>query len=191
MSEISIILVRHGEASASWGDDPDPGLSKIGIDQANKLIDNKNLPSLLEYDFVSSPKSRALMTAAPLINKYSKNLITDKTFTEIPSTGIKPQNKKDWLSEIVTLKLSDLPDEVNEWRLMLIEKIFETKKNTIVFSHFMVINALVAELTKSDTLLCFYPDYTSITKIIVEGNKVKDLYIGNERGNERKTLINL
>ena len=73
MSEISIILVRHGEASASWGDDPDPGLSKIGIDQANKLIDNKNLPSLLEYDFVSSPKSRALMTAAPLINKYSKN----------------------------------------------------------------------------------------------------------------------
>ena len=66
-------------------------------------------------------------------------------------------------------------------------KIFETKKNTIVFSHFMVINALVAELTKSDTLLCFYPDYTSITKIIVEDNKVKDLYIGNER----KTLINL
>ena len=187
MSEISIILVRHGEASASWGDDPDPGLSKIGMDQANKLIDNKNLPSLLEYDFVSSPKSRALMTAAPLINKYSKNLITDKTFTEIPSTGIKPQNKKDWLSEIVTLKLSDLPDEVNEWRLMLIEKIFETKKNTIVFSHFMVINALVAELTKSDTLLCFYPDYTSITKIIVEDSKVKDLYIGNER----KTLINL
>lgn len=187
MSEISIILVRHGEASASWGDDPDPGLSKIGIDQANKLIDNKNLPYLLEYDFVSSPKSRALMTAAPLINKYSKNLITDETFTEIPSTGIKPQNKKDWLSEIVTMKLSDLPDEVNEWRLMLIEKIFETKKNTIVFSHFMVINALVAELTKSDTLLCFYPDYTSITKIIVEDNKVKDLYIGNER----KTLINL
>ena len=43
MSEINIILVRHGEASASWSEDPDPGLSKDGINQAKKLCEDKSL----------------------------------------------------------------------------------------------------------------------------------------------------
>ena len=29
-----IYLVRHGEAAASWGDHPDPGLSELGQKQA-------------------------------------------------------------------------------------------------------------------------------------------------------------
>ena len=77
MSEISIILIRHGEASAAWGDDPDPGLSERGISQASKLTTIKDLDQLDGYDFISSPKSRAVMTATPLIKKYNKNLKID------------------------------------------------------------------------------------------------------------------
>jgi hypothetical protein len=51
----------------------------------------------------------------------------------------------------------------------------------------MVINALIAEFTNNDKLLCFYPDYTSLTKILVKNNEVTELYFGDER----KTLINL
>ena len=74
MSEISIILIRHGEASAAWGDDPDPGLSERGISQASKLTTIKDLDQLDGYDFISSPKSRAVMTATPLIKKYNKKI---------------------------------------------------------------------------------------------------------------------
>ena len=34
MSEISLILIRHGEASEAWGTNPDPGLSSEGINQS-------------------------------------------------------------------------------------------------------------------------------------------------------------
>jgi len=34
MSAISIYLVRHGEAAASWGESSDPGLSELGWQQA-------------------------------------------------------------------------------------------------------------------------------------------------------------
>ena len=54
MSEINIILVRHGEASASWSKDPDPGLSKDGINQAKKLCEDESLKNLHNFKFISS-----------------------------------------------------------------------------------------------------------------------------------------
>lgn len=187
MSQINIILIRHGEASASWGDDPDPGLSQLGENQAIELIDNNELLFLENYHFISSPKSRALMTAAPLAKKYNKDVEINAVFSEIPSNGIDPKDKKDWLTKIIKTDLINLPNEVNDWRSELTKQILSIKSDTIIFSHFMVINALIAELTNNKNLLCFYPDYTSVTKIIMNNNKVEEFYIGGER----KTPINL
>ena len=75
MSEINLLLVRHGEAAESWGKHPDPGLSELGIKQSASLVNNKMLESLDSYTFVSSPKLRAKMTAEPLIKKFNKGLI--------------------------------------------------------------------------------------------------------------------
>ena len=33
-----IILVRHGEASASWEKSSDPGLSDLGVNQADECL---------------------------------------------------------------------------------------------------------------------------------------------------------
>ena len=41
MSEINLLLVRHGEAAEIWGKHPDPGLSELGIKQSASLVDNK------------------------------------------------------------------------------------------------------------------------------------------------------
>ena len=40
MAEVEIILIRHGEAASSWGDDPDPGLSNLGKSQAEAVKEN-------------------------------------------------------------------------------------------------------------------------------------------------------
>jgi len=56
MSQINIILIRHGEASASWGDDPDPGLSQLGENQAIELIDNNELLFLKNYPWIKSTR---------------------------------------------------------------------------------------------------------------------------------------
>ena len=51
MSEINLLLVRHGEASESWGKHPNPGLSELGIRQSASLVDNKMLEFLDSYSF--------------------------------------------------------------------------------------------------------------------------------------------
>ena len=66
MSEINIILIRHGEAAQSWGDHPDPDLSEDGFKQAKHLQEHSELQNLHLYDFISSPKARAKSTAVPL-----------------------------------------------------------------------------------------------------------------------------
>ena len=42
MSEINLLLVRHGEAAENWGNHPDPGLSDQGIKQSISLLE-KNI----------------------------------------------------------------------------------------------------------------------------------------------------
>ena len=38
MASIQVIFIRHAEASSSWGDHHDPGLSNTGVAQSKKLI---------------------------------------------------------------------------------------------------------------------------------------------------------
>ena len=47
-----------------------------------------------------------------------------------------------------------------------------------IFTHFLVINSMVAELIANQILLYFYPDFPSITKIIISDGKVKEFFIG-------------
>ena len=187
MSEISLIFVRHGEAAESWGEHPDPGLSENGILQSQKLISNVSLQSLENFVFVSSPKSRAQMTSAPLIEKYKKNLLIDGTFSEIPSSKVVVSEKREWLKRIMAMNIIDLPQEVSDWRSNIISKSLSFSNNTIIFSHFMVINAIVSGLMKRSEIMCFYPDYTSITQITLHNNRAISISLGDEK----KTLINL
>jgi len=187
MSEISLIFVRHGEAAENWGEHPDPGLSENGILQSQKLISNISLQSLEDFIFVSSPKSRARMTADPLIEKYKKSLLIDNIFSEIPSSKVVISEKKEWLKKITTMNISDLPKEVSDWRNNIIGKSLSFSNNTIIFSHFMVINAIVSGLIKYSEIMYFYPDYASITQITLQNNRAISISLGDEK----KTLINL
>ena len=187
MSEINLLLVRHGEATESWGNHPDPGLSKLGIKQSSSLINNAMLKSLDSYNFVSSPKSRAKMTAEPLIKKFNKELIINNAFSEIPSDDINNSQKRAWLTEVMNIEIRDLPDSVLNWRDSIIENSLNVSYNTIVFTHFMVINALVGSLLKKNALMFFYPNYVSITKITFENKEVKSISLGDVK----KTIINL
>ena len=63
MHKKKIILIRHGEAASTWdGDDRDPGLSKKGIDQAKSINDFTKSIFSKGFDFISSPKKRAIET---------------------------------------------------------------------------------------------------------------------------------
>tara|TARA_B100001027_G_scaffold97705_1_gene67082 strand:- start:21 stop:584 length:564 start_codon:yes stop_codon:yes gene_type:complete len=187
MSQIKIILIRHGEAENKWGEHPDPGLSLKGISESYDLLQHKELQSLEDYFFISSPKLRAIETAKPLAKKFNKKVKIDNCFIEIPAEGIKPDKKQEWLEQIVQTNKKELPMFIKNWKNKILNKIKKIDRNTIIFSHFMVINALLSELNDMDTLLYFYPGHTSVV-ILEMKNKEFDYFI--TEGN-KKTAINL
>lgn len=183
----TLLLVRHGEASASWGDQDDPGLSEKGQNQAHALIDYFAKDDLNKYNFISSPKRRALETSQPLAKFYNKDVIACKAFSEIPSDNIPNERKQEWLKNIMLQEQIMLPDMVKDWKNRIMEELFLFKSHTIIFSHFMVINTIISSILNNQKLLHFYPDYTSSTQLILKDNEIKEIILGDNK----KTLINL
>ena len=187
MALIEIIFIRHGEASNAWGDHLDPGLSENGHLQSADLLKHKELQNLEDFCFISSPKSRAIETGKPLADKFGKKLNIDEIFIEIPSKNIAQDKKQDWLKSIIQTKRDDLPDFIESWSDDIYLKSKSFKENTIVFTHFMVINALLSRLAKKNTLMYFYPNYTSVVKVGIKNNAFE--YFSTEEN--KKTSINL
>ena len=84
-------------------------------------------------------------------------------------------------------KRKDLPDYVKLWSKNIYGKTISFKENSIIFTHFMVINALISEITNSETIIYFHPGYTSIVKIQVDNEKIKSCLLEDSK----KTHINL
>lgn len=183
----TILLIRHGEASASWGDHADPGLSNSGKAQAENLINELKNDDLNEFKFITSPKLRAIETAQPLAINYKKEVTIRNEFSEIPSDGIVNKDKQNWLKDIMTMDINHLPKEVKNWLSKIMDSIHSIEEDVIIFSHFMVINSVVASLLKESKLLYFYPDYTSCTRLMIKENKIIEISLGDTK----KTRINL
>ena len=186
MSQSHIILVRHGEASAGWSMHPDPGLSELGFEQAAKA--GKSLiKKISSYNLLSSPKKRAIETMEMMIEEKGCSFQLDSRFIEIPSGNINADKKKEWLVNIFTTPIEELPEEVKEWRNKLINWLKEAEGNFIVTTHFMVINALVSHITSNHAISYFHPDYASRTEIFIRNGELTQLILGDDK----KTVINL
>ena len=187
MASIEVIFIRHAEASSSWGDHHDPGLSDTGIAQSKKLINRPELKQLDHYSFISSPKyirDRAK-------SKYKKG-------SECEICGSENQLDfhrfyslapllQEWLKKILQMNKNDLPENITKWKENIISKTITFSEDSVIFTHFMVINALLSELNSETKLLYFYPDYTSIVKITIEDGE----FINFSIDKDKKTFINL
>mgnify|MGYP001166359849 FL=1 len=186
MSQSHIILVRHGEASQGWSVHPDPGLSAEGRRQARNS-GKSLLNELSHYQLLSSPKKRAIETMEIMNQGYKNSFELDSRFIEIPSDNIDADKKKQWLVSIFTTPIEELPEVVKEWRHKLINWLKEAEGNFVVTTHFMVINALVSNITSNDAISYFHPDYASRTEIFKKNGEIAQLILGDDK----KTVINL
>jgi len=186
MTQSHIILVRHGEASAGWATHPDPSLSSKGKLQAE--ITRKDLIDKIDcYRLCSSPKKRAIETMEIINPEKRYPVKIDSHFIEIPSERINAEQKNDWLANILTTPVDELPYFVKEWRNSLIKWLDNVDDNYIITTHFMVINALVSFITKKNVILFFHPDYASQTEIFIKNGELEKLILGDDK----KTVINL
>ena len=188
MHKKKVILVRHGEAASTWdGDDRDPGLSPKGVDQAKSINDFTKKIFSKEYEFISSPKKRAIETLKYASEGIDINFSINENFVEIPAEDIDSDIRFEWLKDISTRKIDTLPDDIKNWRKKIIETTFSLENNSIIFCHFMVINVLVGYAIEKDRLLHFYPDNASITEIEIENKNISVVSMKDVE----KTIINV
>lgn len=177
-----IYLVRHGEAAASWGEHPDPGLSDKGGIEAEAAA--KRLIALDISNAITSPMARCRETSEPYAELSKLDISIVPEVTEIP-TPEDIGDRREWLRGLMAGTWDEAPDMVRVWRENLLNTITKLPEKTVVFSHFIAINAIVGEISGSPSVTVFRPNYCSITSLRNSGGKLSLI----ERGESLDTRV--
>lgn len=162
-------LVRHGEAEAGWGDDPDPGLSDVGRAQADEVARRLSIDVDGPVPVLTSPLRRCTETAAPLAAAWEVTPEVDARVGEVvpPEGAAELADRPVWLRQVMASRWSDLTDRDREWRRSVLERVAAIDADTVVFTHFVLINAVVGAATDDDRVVSFRPANCSVTRIDV------------------------
>ncbi len=177
---MDIYLVRHGEAAASWSESADPGLSARGREQARAARDEL-LPRLdsAGASLVSSPLARARETALPLADATGLEPVINDAFREIPSP-VPLSERQAWLRAFMQQRWEEQPESLHAWRQCALDALHSAGQTLVVFSHFLVINAVVGRALGRNETLCFWPDNGSITHLRLAGDQLQLVSLGRE-----------
>jgi broad specificity phosphatase PhoE len=176
---VKLYLVRHGEAAASWEQNPDPGLSKNGLLQAQGVVD------LFEDQAIesvhASPLLRARETAAPLAQARRFACHIDDAFREIPTpTHITMSQRLHWLRSCADDSWQQQGEELLIWRQRILNSLMALQCPTVIFTHFMVMNAVAGYLMQDPRLVHYQPDYCSVLSVENSDSGLKLLDLGQQ-----------
>ena len=179
-----LYLVRHGRAAAGWDTDPDPGLDEIGVRQAAAVA--ARLAPLGPLPILTSPLLRCRETAAALASVWNADAHVEPTVAEIPSPdGIAMADRIEWLRNAMGGTWADLGARYVAFRDQVVTTLCGIEADSVVFSHFIAINAAIGRAIADDRLVVRSLDNCSVTVIdVVEG--ALQLV---ESGHEADTLI--
>jgi len=169
-----IFLVRHGRAAAGWDTAMDPPLDDLGREQAAataarltvRLQDSKW--SFTDVDVVTSPLLRCRQTAAEYERVTGTVARVEPRIAEIPSpTGVDMADRVTWLRRAMQGTWAQLierdGDDYARFRDALLSWARAIRRDTIAFSHFVAINALIGAATGDDRLVTRSVDNASVT----------------------------
>lgn len=161
-----IYLVRHGEAAASWGDHPDPGLSDLGHKQAAAAA--RILIESGAKSAVCSPMQRCRETAAAFESLAGCTAAVEPVVSEI----VTPQGVSDrvaWLRGYMEGTWDREGAAFDGWRRDILRVLQTLPENTAVFSHFVAINAAISLIDADARTIVFRPGHCSITQLDFSG----------------------
>ena len=173
-----LVLVRHAEPDASWGEHPDPGLSALGVRQAEETA--KRLTSLGPTSIVTSPLLRARQTAAPLEYQVGVAARIDAHWGEIGTPPGLATPRVDWLRGVLSGRWADVEPDTRQWRAELLATARGTSETTIAFTHFVAINVVVGAATADDRVWTCSPAHASVTVVDVDGTDLTVITLGDQ-----------
>ena len=191
-----IYLVRHGEAAAAWQAARDPGLSPLGLEQAEHLV--PEMETLLQGNraaLFSSPLQRCQQTAQPLAQAWKSPITLMPQVAEIPSPTQDLQHRGAWLRQAMAGSWQELVAssqayesavDYEAWRQDLHQALLSFREPAIIFTHFIAINIAKALACKSRSVVSFRPANASVTVMEV---KDKGLFL-RRLGKEGQSTVN-
>lgn len=179
-----LYLVRHGRAAAGWDTDPDPGLDTVGQQQARSVAER--LAALGPLHIETSPLQRCRETAVPLADRWRATVSVEPRIAEIPSPeGIAMADRVEWLRAAMRGTWGDLGVRYTAFRDGVAAALRSRSSDTVMFSHFVAINAAIGAATGDDRVVIRSLDNCSVTVIdVIDG----ELHLV-EGGHEADTLI--
>ena len=183
-----IYMIRHGEAAASWDKDANPGLSVRGVSQARDVTADMATRLQKPLPILTSPMLRCRETAEALASAWKVQARVEPRVIEVPSPVSDLKERHLWLRGIMkgdwAAADKTAPDLIL-WRKRMMEALMELSEDTIVFTHFIAINAAASFARKDPRVVNFMPDYCSITLFETGGGELRLL----ERGREMETKV--
>ncbi|MFM8651307.1 MAG: histidine phosphatase family protein [Acidimicrobiaceae bacterium] len=183
-----IALVRHGRASAGWDTAVDPGLDELGRKQAEEATKKLDLSFAGQpVQTISSTLLRCQQTDKQFADLRTIPVRVCAEVAEIPSpSGIEMSGRVDWLRAAMQGTWAGLGREYIECRDSVVKFVQSLETSTVVFSHFIAINAVIGSLTRDDRLVIRSLDNCSIT--LLDRDSAGNLRIA-QTGHEADTLI--
>ena len=181
----TIYLVRHGKAAAGFGSHPDPGLNELGQAQAQATA--RTLAELARpgsgqapLPIYSSPLARAQQTAQPLCKLWNCDYTIEPRVAEIPSPTEDLSQRSAWLQGIMAGTWDALDTSLQQWRTNLAQCLLDLKESSVLFSHYVAINAAVGVAQSDNRMVVFRPDNASVTTLSNDNGKLRVLELGGE-----------
>lgn len=159
-------LVRHGEASAGWGEDHDPGLSPQGREDAAAAADL--LAGAGPVPVVTSPLARTRQTAEAFALRWGVTVTVEPAVSEVPSPTSDLIERQQWLGDFLSGSWSTQPAELWQWRRRLLGFVRSITEPTVVVTHAVAINTVLAEANVDDRVFTEAVAPGSVTVIEVE-----------------------
>jgi broad specificity phosphatase PhoE len=184
-------MIRHGEAASGWDADTDPGLSDKGRTQSEAVAREIETRVGRKLPLVSSPLRRCRETGEPLAVLWSASPRIDPRVGEIPSPIEDLKARGEWLRTFMSgtweegLKTQAHLD-LDAWRNSVADALIELAEDTVIFSHFVAINAAASAATSDNRVISFRPDNCSVTVFETDGKSLTLL----QRGHEAETKVN-
>jgi broad specificity phosphatase PhoE len=182
---VRVTFVRHGRAAAGWDADPDPGLDDLGRSQAVAVAAVLGVGPAV--DIVTSPLLRCRETARPLVKAWNVAPRVAREVAEIPSPeGVAMADRVTWLRAAMAGTWAELGPRYVEYRNEIAAFVRGLRHDTVVFSHFVAINALIGAATADDRLVIASLDNCSRTTFEISSDGTIGL---TSTGQQADTLI--
>ena len=169
-----VYLVRHGEAAAGWGDDPDPGLSDRGRQQATAMAAWFAGAGIGPLPVVTSPLRRTRETAAALEAAWGVTARVDQAVGEVPSPTDDVGERMAWLGQVLATPWADWPAELTAWRASVTDCLAGIGEDTVVVTHYVLITVAAGRQG-------YQPDHCSVTVLDNQGGALAVVAWGDQR----------